>query len=288
RRGRGDGAGRSLPRRRRAFRAGVRAARGRARPGPGRGRGVLLRGEEAGRRHREHEHAELADPPPVPARGPSRDREDLPQRGAAPRRDPARGRGRHPGGASPRAAHPQTGPRGHPGRDADRSGGPHQPAVSRALAESRTWPAATLLSMTFNEGVRGSSRRVRTSSGGRGRGMAIGGGLGGGGLILVLAIMLLTGQNPAELLDGGTSQGGSEPGMDLSHCETGADANEHTECRMVLTADALDVYWEGTMAEQTRQEYVMPGFEIFTGSVATGCGSATSAVGPFYCPADSS
>jgi len=118
--------------------------------------------------------------------------------------------------------------------------------------------------------------------------MAIGGGLGGGGLILVLAIMLLTGQNPAELLDGGTSQGGSEPGMDLSHCETGADANEHTECRMVLTADALDVYWEGTMAEQTRQEYVMPGFEIFTGSVATGCGSATSAVGPFYCPADSS
>ncbi|WP_324652680.1 neutral zinc metallopeptidase [Georgenia sp. H159] len=143
--------------------------------------------------------------------------------------------------------------------------------------------------MTFNEGVRADSGRVRTSRGG-GRGLAIGGGLGGGGLVLVVVVMLLTGQNPASLLGGGgdTTGQGAEPGIDLSHCQTGADANEHTECRMVLTADALDVHWDGVMAEQTSQDYVMPGFEIFQDSVATGCGSATAAVGPFYCPPDSS
>ncbi|WP_366518086.1 neutral zinc metallopeptidase [uncultured Georgenia sp.] len=57
---------------------------------------------------------------------------------------------------------------------------------------------------------------------------------------------------------------------------------------MVLTADALDVYWDGVMSEQTTGAYTPPGFTIFTDSVQTGCGAATSAVGPFYCPADSS
>jgi len=117
--------------------------------------------------------------------------------------------------------------------------------------------------------------------------MAIGGGIGGGGLLVLLAVMLLTGQNPASLLDGGGGSPAEGGGVDLSHCQTGADANEHTECRMVLTADALDVYWDGAMAE-VGEDYVMPGFEIFTGSVDTACGSATAAVGPFYCPADSS
>src|SRR5690606_5718205 len=78
------------------------------------------------------------------------------------------------------------------------------------------------------------------------------------------------------------------PGLDLRNCQTGADANARTECRMVLTADALDVYWDGAMAEQAGGSYVMPGFTIFTDAVDTGCGAATSAVGPFYCPADSS
>ncbi len=139
--------------------------------------------------------------------------------------------------------------------------------------------------MTFNDGVRGDAGRVRTSRGRRG--MAIGGGLGGGGLIVVVLVMLLTGQDPAGLLGGGGG-GDAGPGQDLSHCRTGADANAHTECRMVLTADALDVYWDGVMSEQTTGAYTPPGFTIFTDSVQTGCGAATSAVGPFYCPADSS
>lgn len=140
--------------------------------------------------------------------------------------------------------------------------------------------------MTFNEGVRADSRRVRTSRGGRG--MAIGGGLGGGALLVAVVVMLLTGQDPSSLLpSGGQDQNQGQPGADLSHCETGADANEHVECRMVLSADALDVYWNRTLPAQADLAYEMPGFELFTGSVATGCGSATSAVGPFYCPADS-
>ena len=33
--------------------------------------------------------------------------------------------------------------------------------------------------------------------------------------------------------------------------------------------------------------YKLPDFQIFSDSVSTACGSATSAVGPFYCPGDS-
>lgn len=140
--------------------------------------------------------------------------------------------------------------------------------------------------MTFNEGVRADSRRVRSSRGGRG--MAIGGGLGGGALLVAVVVMLLTGQDPSSLLPSGSpGQGQGQPGTDLSHCETGADANQHVECRMVLSADALDVYWDRTLPAQADLTYEMPGFELFTGSVTTGCGSASSAVGPFYCPTDS-
>lgn len=140
--------------------------------------------------------------------------------------------------------------------------------------------------MTFNEGVRGDSRRVRTARGRRG--MAIGGGLGGGALLVAVVVMLLTGQDPTSLLPTGSPDPQHEqPGTDLSHCRTGTDANAHVECRMVLTADALDVYWDRALPAQADLGYEMPGFQLFTDSVATACGPATSAVGPFYCPADS-
>ena len=44
--------------------------------------------------------------------------------------------------------------------------------------------------------------------------------------------------------------------------------------------------WEEHLEAQTGTAYVPPGVTLFTGSVATGCGNATSDVGPFYCPAD--
>ncbi|MEE6273212.1 neutral zinc metallopeptidase [Georgenia sp. MJ206] len=138
--------------------------------------------------------------------------------------------------------------------------------------------------MTFNEGVRADSRRVRRSRGTRGA--AIGGGTG----VLVLLVYLVSGADVSGLVGGGSGGAGGEAtaGAGFEHCRTGADANRDVDCRMVFTADALDQYWVAALPEQAGVEYEMPGFEVFEASVGTGCGNATSAVGPFYCPPDAS
>ncbi|TRW45732.1 neutral zinc metallopeptidase [Georgenia yuyongxinii] len=134
--------------------------------------------------------------------------------------------------------------------------------------------------MTFNEGVRADTGRVRRSRGGRGA--AIGGGAG----LLALLIYLVTGQDVGGLL-GGTEQP-TQQQVSSEDCQTGADANASTDCRMVFTGEGLDEYWVAALPDQTGIQYQEPGFELFEGSVATGCGNATSAVGPFYCPPDAS
>ncbi len=143
--------------------------------------------------------------------------------------------------------------------------------------------------MSFNEGVRSSSGRVRSSSGGAGRRTA---GIGGGSLFAVIAVLLLsyfTGVDLTSLLSAtpATSSSPAAPAVDLSSCTTGADANKRTECRMVTTADSLDIVWNTQMPMQNvPTTYSAPGFEVFTQSVSTRCGMATSSVGPFYCPLD--
>ncbi|WP_199253383.1 KPN_02809 family neutral zinc metallopeptidase [Mycolicibacterium mengxianglii] len=136
--------------------------------------------------------------------------------------------------------------------------------------------------MTFNEGMRIDTSTTRTGGGGRGpgRGMAIGGGLGG---LLVVVVALFLGVDPGDVL----SQQGLEtdnvqaPGIDVSHCRTGADANADVDCRVIATGNSLDGIWPQLLPDYTR-----PGLFLFTGSVDTACGPADSAVGPFYCPGD--
>jgi predicted metalloprotease len=154
----------------------------------------------------------------------------------------------------------------------------------------------------FNPKARLDTRRVRDSGGG-GRG---GGGLGGsrrggtavagGGIsavivLIVIVVMNLTGSGGGGLptlddaLDTSRVQGGDS--ARYAACETGADANESADCARVAVENSLTAYWEETLPEQSdtdfRPEQVM---QTFTGSVSTGCGQATSQVGPFYCPPD--
>jgi predicted metalloprotease len=137
--------------------------------------------------------------------------------------------------------------------------------------------------MTFNEGMQ-IDTSTTSSSGGRrggGRGIAVGGGVGG---LLIVVIALFLGVDPGTVLpqqqEIGT-QGVETPGFDLSQCKTGADANEFVQCRVVATGNSLDAVWS-----QLKPDYTRPRVDIFSGSVDTRCGPATSAVGPFYCPAD--
>lgn len=133
--------------------------------------------------------------------------------------------------------------------------------------------------MTFNEGIRIDPNRIKTSRGGRGAAV---GGIGG---LIALLIYMFTGVDISGVL-GGTSTGTDSAGPDLSHCVTADAANRHVECRMVATAESLDVLWEGALPAQAGIRYVMPGFHIFEDSVNTACGQANAAVGPFYCPGD--
>jgi predicted metalloprotease len=119
-----------------------------------------------------------------------------------------------------------------------------------------------------------------TSGGGGGRGIAVGGGLGG---LLIVVVALFLGVDPSRVLPQqqyGT-QGVEAPGFDLSQCKTGEDANRIVQCRVVATGNSVDGVWEQLMPDYSR-----PRMELFTGSVQTGCGQATSDVGPFYCPPD--
>jgi uncharacterized protein len=140
--------------------------------------------------------------------------------------------------------------------------------------------------MTFNEGMQIDTSTTSTSGGGGGgggRGIAIGGGLGG---LLVVVIALFLGVDPGTVLPQGgagqyDSQGVDAPGFDLSQCKTGKDANSIVECRVVATGNSVDGVWS-----QLLKGYTRPKVRLFSQQVQTGCGPATTDVGPFYCPVD--
>ncbi len=144
--------------------------------------------------------------------------------------------------------------------------------------------------MTFNEGMQLDPELASGSGapgGGMGGKLAIGGGAGG---IILLVLTLLFGGDPGTVLGSLTGAGGgdtsSSGGIDPSACRTGADANRDVDCRILFTAQSLNQIWGEELPKQTGKKYVKPGVKLFSGSVATACGNATSEVGPFYCPAD--
>ncbi len=142
--------------------------------------------------------------------------------------------------------------------------------------------------MTFNEGLQIDPDRA-SSGGGPGLGgkLALGGGAGG---LILLVLGLLLGGDPGSLLGqlNGSQSSTMQPGTagTPAHCKTGADANKYVDCRVVLTAQSLDSVWAAQLPQQTGKKYSKPKLVLFSGAVSTGCGNATSAVGPFYCPAD--
>lgn len=141
--------------------------------------------------------------------------------------------------------------------------------------------------MTFNEGLQIDPNRASSGGPGMGGKLALGGGAGG---LILLVITLLMGGDPGSVLGQftGTQDQQVQSGTQGTpeHCRTGADANRYVDCRVVLTAQSLDAVWAEELPKQTGVEYVPPDLRLFSGAVATGCGNATSDVGPFYCPAD--
>jgi uncharacterized protein len=139
--------------------------------------------------------------------------------------------------------------------------------------------------MTFKKDASLDTSQVSDRRGvGRG-GMIIGGG-GAGILVLVLALLNgLTGGTSGSLGDLTNLLEPSAGGTGLEHCVTGADANKYEDCRIVGYVDSIQAYWTKALpASGTKYTKVQTVF--FTDATSTGCGTASSQTGPFYCPAD--
>ncbi len=130
--------------------------------------------------------------------------------------------------------------------------------------------------MTFNEGSDISGGR--TSRRGRNTGIAVGG--GGLGILAIVVIGQLLGVDLSGLVNPGAAPGPVQETA-LDQCQTGEDANENLDCRIKGASASLEEYWANTLDNATPSEIV-----LFSGSVSTACGAASSAVGPFYCPPD--
>lgn len=125
-----------------------------------------------------------------------------------------------------------------------------------------------------------------------GRGLAVGG--GGLGILVLVVYALLTGNVPSgseasaldQLLNQTVGQGGPAPSSALaSECQTGADANARDDCRIVGYINSIQAYWTSEFAAEGRR-YEAAKTRFFSDVTNTGCGQATTEVGPFYCPAD--
>jgi predicted metalloprotease len=112
--------------------------------------------------------------------------------------------------------------------------------------------------------------------------------VGGGGLGLVIAIVIvvvnaLGGGDAGSVLQdlSGVTVGGGASTSNLSHCQTGADAQASEDCRIVAYVNSIQDYWGGQINNYRESPTV-----FFTGQTSSACGQATTDVGPFYCPPD--
>jgi len=136
--------------------------------------------------------------------------------------------------------------------------------------------------MTFNDNANIGGGRVRKR--GRNTGIALGG--GGLGVIALFLLSQFLGVDLSGLAGGGQPADGSGETSNLAECTTGAQANADVECRMKGAAASLDTYWSEELPLLGVAYRPPQPVALFTGSTGTGCGAASSATGPFYCPPD--
>jgi predicted metalloprotease len=115
-----------------------------------------------------------------------------------------------------------------------------------------------------------------------------GGGLGLVGLVVYLLVNALSGgglSGPLSNLDGETASQAPPSQVLGQQCQTGAQANSRDDCRIVADVNSIQRYWNGQF-RASKRSYRFAKTVFFTGSTNTGCGAASTDVGPFYCPLD--
>jgi len=128
--------------------------------------------------------------------------------------------------------------------------------------------------MRWQSGRRSSNVQDRRGRGG----MVVGGGLGA---IVITLVALFLGVDPDSIPTIGLA-----PGGEIEAGEAGQfhGVDEEADFISVVLADTEDT-WSAIFAARG-ETYRVPELVIFEDVVQSACGTAQSAVGPFYCPAD--
>ena len=121
------------------------------------------------------------------------------------------------------------------------------------------------------------SENVEDVRGSGGRRLAVGGGIGG---VILVVVYLLLGGNPQALLDSQQEAQLSQPGQ----IDNQAPRDEASKFVAVVLADTEDAWHE--LFRQMGRQYEEPKLVLFTNQTRSGCGFASGASGPFYCPQD--
>jgi predicted metalloprotease len=123
------------------------------------------------------------------------------------------------------------------------------------------------------------SDNVEDNRGGGGGRFALGGGIVS---IIALAIYFFTGVDPSQLLN---QVGGSNPAQtEQSARDPNAPEDKQTQFVKVVLADTEDIW--NKLFNDMGKTYQKPKMVLFTDYIQSGCGNASSATGPFYCPGD--
>ncbi len=125
------------------------------------------------------------------------------------------------------------------------------------------------------------------------RGMRMPGGRGTGfgciGLLVVLGISLLTGADPRQLLSllGIVEQMVPQQAPATQQAPVGQAPADDPQAKFIgVVLKDTENTWN-TVFQRSGKSYSEPTLVLFDGQVASACGMASAAVGPFYCPLDS-
>ncbi|WP_029287624.1 neutral zinc metallopeptidase [Cellulomonas sp. HZM] len=136
--------------------------------------------------------------------------------------------------------------------------------------------------MTFQGDGGFEGGRVKTRS--AGRTAAVGGGAGALLVAIVAIVLQMSGnQGAADLVNGLVREGpaAEQTQGTIGDCSV-EQANSQRDCRLSATVYSLDAYWEPVVGSS----FVLPDVVSFDQQTSTGCGDASAATGPFYCPPD--